>query len=179
MFGRTRKPTPNEIARASFLELFHKNMQTPELHSLTDGLSFDDFFFRALARKDDPPTRLVYVQWMIGRLLGITNQQTRRIPLDHPELQLPGCYVIELLDLPGQKTPHYALCTPCTKVDRTRPMWQAWCPDNWRYSFFSREDLDAASAFKPMSFKTFIRREITMKAAEFNFVARARLGLEP
>ena len=38
MFGRKRPPTPNEIARAKFLELFHKNMQTPELQSLTGEL---------------------------------------------------------------------------------------------------------------------------------------------
>jgi hypothetical protein len=151
--------------------------QEPSVNLSADEFGFDDFAYRALARKQDPVTQHAYIAWMVARMLGIPHPCSRRIS---PEAikQQPGCYLIKLCDFDPPAETFYALCRTRKGIDRSLSSWQAWSPDNWDYFLFTHEELAVAGVFRPSPLN-FFRRDTSMTAPEFRAAARARLGLAP
>jgi hypothetical protein len=134
-------------------------------------------FFRMLAHHEDSASQHVFIEWMVGRMLGLSRERARRVPLDSVVFRASRSYAVRLVPLADSSTEeHFAFCCRRKHLDKHSIMWRAWCPDNWTYFLFTQREFDAAG---DVSFKTFLDRQVPMKAAEFGFAARARLGLEP
>jgi hypothetical protein len=165
--------TPRVVAASSTPLLARKPMSLTEL---IEGTSLEDFWYWALAGNEDLDAEELFVEWMVGRMLGFPKHRTRRVPYGDEGLYLPRGVVVELRAAVDRDHRHFVFCVPPDDMAQVSTGWRPWRPEHWGFHLFGWHELIRAGVTKSTALSDFLMADTPMPPREFCFVARSLFG---